>query len=264
MTIEHDIVTIERHGPVGVVWLHNPPLNVVTRPLMIAFRSALEAIEADPTIRALIITGTGERAFCAGSDIREFSHALAPGEIVSEKLALQNEVFLNLERFSKPTIAAITGLAFGGGLEIAICCDLIVAEERSTFALPEIKLGVFPGSGGPIRVARRIGKSRAKEMMLLGDPIDARTAQQWGLVNRVVETGSALQCALDLATRLAAGPALALKECKDIIEQSLEMPISEALQRSMSASDRVFRSDEKREGVAAFLEKRPPNFAGKR
>ncbi|RWG01520.1 enoyl-CoA hydratase-related protein [Mesorhizobium sp.] len=264
MTVRHDIVSIERRGSVGIIWLHNPPLNVVTKPLSIAFRSALQAVETDAAIRALVITGTGDRAFCAGSDIREFSHDLAPGEIVSEKLALQNEVFLNLERFSKPTIAAITGLAFGGGLEIAICCDLIVAEERSTFALPEIKLGVFPGSGGTIRVARRIGKSRAKEMMLLGDPIDARAALQWGLINRVADTGSALQCALDLAQRLAIGPALALKECKDIIEHSWELPMREALQRSMSASDRVFRSDEKREGVAAFLEKRSPNFAGKR
>ena len=246
---------------VATIVLDNPPLNVVTRPLTLALGAALDALERDDTVRVVVVTGAGERAFCAGSDITEFAHDLAPGEIISGKLGRQNEIFSQLDDFPKPTIAAISGLAFGGGLEIAVCCDLIVVEERTRVALPEIKLGVFPGSAGTIRVTRRIGEARAKEMMFLGEPIDARTALDWGLVNRVVPNGGSLRAAQDLAAVLKTRPRNALKLCKRIIDLSFEVPQQEGIRRSMEASDEVFRSAEKVEGVQAFLTKRQSDFS---
>src|SRR3954451_363337 len=234
---------------IATITLNNPALNVVTRPLTLALGDALDALERDDSVRAVIVTGAGDRAFCAGSDITEFAHDLAPGEIISGKLGRQNEIFSQLDDFPKPTIAAISGLAFGGGLEIAVCCDLIVVEERTRVALPEIKLGVFPGSAGPIRVTRRIGEARAKEMMFLGEPIDARTALDWGLVNRVVPDGESLQAAHELAAVLKMRPRTALKLCKRIIDLSFEVPQQEAIKRSLEASELVFRSAEKVEGV---------------
>lgn len=246
---------------VATLVLDNPPLNVVTRPLTLALGEALDRLEADNSVRVLVLTGAGDRAFCAGSDITEFSHNLAPGEIISGKLGRQNEIFSQLDNFPKPTIAAISGLAFGGGLEIAVCCDILVVEERTRLALPEIKLGVFPGSAGTIRVTRRIGEGRAKEMMFFGEPITARTALDWGLVNRVVPDGTGLEAAHALAAILRTRPRTALGHCKRIIDLSFELPQEEAIKRSMESSDIVFRSDEKREGVDAFLSKRKPDFS---
>lgn len=245
---------------VATLVLDDPPLNLVTRPLTVALTHMLDRIGKDDAIRAVVITGAGDRAFCAGSDITEFAHELAPGEIVENKLRLQNETFSRLRNFPKPTVAAISGLAYGGGLEIAVCCDLIVVEERTRLALPEIRLGVFPGSAGTIRVARRIGEMRAKEMMFLGEPITAATALDWGLVNRVVPDGQSLPEARRIAARLAASPAQALKYCKQIIGLSLDLTEDEAIGRSLEASEIVFRSPEKTEGVRAFLEKREPDF----
>nr|WP_252716953.1 enoyl-CoA hydratase/isomerase family protein [Herbaspirillum sp. B65] len=159
---------------IAIVTLNNPPMNVVTLGLTKALGQTLDRLAADDAVRAVILTGSGTRAFCAGSDVGEFADMMAPGQIVPKKLQRQNEVFFQLDRFPKPTIASINGLAYGGGLEIALCCDLIVADQRSRLALPEIKLGVFPSSGGTFRAARRIGEGRAKEMIFLGEPIDAQ------------------------------------------------------------------------------------------
>lgn len=247
-------------GGVATVTLDNPPLNLVVRGLTIALGKALDALAADASVRAVVLTGAGERAFCAGSDIAEFQPLLEPGRIVPEKLALQHAVFARLDGFPKPTVAAINGLAFGGGLEIALCCDLLVADESARFALPEIKLGVFPGSGGPVRATRRIGAGRAKEMMFLGEPVDAATALAWGLVNRVAPRGQALAAAQALAATLARRPALALALCKQAIAYSFDVPQDEAIARALPLSDRAFSSGEARDGVRAFLAGETPRF----
>lgn len=255
-------------GPVGcsvregvaLLTLDNPPLNVVFRGLTEALDRALDAVESDATVRAVVLTGAGTRAFCAGSDIAEFQPLMQPGRIGPEKLELQHRVFARLDDFPKPTVAAVNGLAFGGGLEIAVCCDLIVADEAARFALPEIKLGVFPGSGGPVRVTRRVGEGRAKEMMFLGEPIDAATALAWGLVNRVAPAGTALDAALALAGTLARRPPLALALCKQAIDLSFETTEDQAIARALPLSERVFTSPESREGVRAFLAKETPRF----
>jgi enoyl-CoA hydratase len=245
---------------IATLTLDNPPLNVVFRGLTEALARALDAIERDTTVRAVVLTGAG-KVFCAGSDIAEFRPLMAPGRIVPGKLALQHQVFARLDDFPKPTIAALNGLAYGGGLEIAVCCDLIVADEHAKLALPEIKLGVFPGSGGPVRVTRRIGEGRAKELMFLGEPIDAATAHAWGLVNRVAPAGTALAVARALAATLAQRPPRALALCKRAIDLSFDTTEDEALRQALPLSDLAFSSPEAQEGVRAFFAKEAPRFA---
>src|SRR5918911_2779630 len=203
-------ILCEVQNGVATITLNNPPLNLVTLELTRQLTETLDRLAADPNARVLVLTGSGERAFCAGSNIGEFADMMEPGQVVPRKPAEENVAYSMVDDFPKPTIAAVSGLAFGGGLELAVCCDLIVVEEDTRLSLPEIKLGVFPGSGGTVRVTRRIGEGRAKEMMFFGDPIDADTALTWGLVNRVVPKGQALNVAMDMARRLAAQPAVAL------------------------------------------------------
>ena len=148
----------------------------------------------------------------------------------------------------------------GGGLEMAVACDLIVVEEDSRLALPEVNLGVFPGSGGTIRVTRRIGEGRAKEMMFTCEPIDAQKALAWGLVNRVAPKGQALDVAMELATKIAAKPNLALQWCKESVDLSFDTSENEAIQRTLALIDRAFASNDCQEGVRAFIEKRPPRY----
>lgn len=245
---------------VATLTLNNPPLNVVTLALTGALDAALDQVERSEDVRAIIVTGGSDRAFCAGSDITEFPSMMAPGQVVPQKLARQNAVFNRLDRFPKPTIAALRRLVYGGGLEIALCCDLLVAEEDVKIALPEIKLGLFPSSGGPLRVTRRIGESRAKELMFFGEPIDAATALSWGLVNRLVPEGRALQAARELAATLVERPRGALGLCKQAIGLAFDHPFDEALGRSFALSDIAFSAAEAKEGVAAFLEKRKADF----
>ncbi len=242
----------------AVVTLSNPPLNLVTLELTHRLDEVLDRLAADPAVRVLVLTGAGERAFCAGSDIREF-----PGvadDVIGKKLAAENRAYAKVDDFPKPTIAAIAGLAYGGGLELAVCCDLLVVEANARLALPEIKLGVFPGSGGTVRVTRRIGEGRAKEMMYFGDPIEPSTALAWGLVNRVVPPGEALMTACRMAAELAERPNKALQLCKRAIDLSLDLTEDEAVERSLALSAEAFATADCQEGVRAFFEKRPPRF----
>ena len=254
------LILCYRAGAVATLMLNNPPLNVITLELTRALSATLETLAADESVRALVLTGVGERAFCAGSDIGEFGPLMAPGRVIPGKLARQHEVFGRLDHFPKPTVAAISGLALGGGLEIAVCCDLLVVDEHARLGLPEIKLGVFPSSGGPVRLTRRIGENRAKEMMFLGEPIDAATGLAWGLVNRVVPRGQSLHAAQALAAVLATRPPRALRYCKRAIDLAFDATEDDALRQALVLSDLAFSSSECREGVRAFLAKESPHF----
>jgi enoyl-CoA hydratase len=245
-------------GGVAVLTLNNPPMNVVTLALTALLDETLHGLAADPSLRVLVVTGAGDRAFCAGSDVKEFP-ALAD-DVVDKKLRRENAAFSLVDDFPRPTIAALNGLAYGGGLELATCCDLIVAGEDVRLALPEIKLGVLPGSGGTVRVTRKIGEGRAKELMFLGEPIDARTAYAWGLVNRVVPPGQALPGALGLARALAERPGRALTLCKQAIDLAFDTTEDEALRRTLALSAEAFRTADCAEGVRAFLAKESPRF----
>lgn len=257
-----DLVRCDVADGVAVVTLANPPLNLVSMALTRELAGTLRRLAADESVAALILTGAGDRAFCAGSDINEFPELIETDTFVDRKLAFENEAFSLIDAFPHPSIAALNGLAFGGGLEMAACCDLIVAEEQARFALPEIKLGAIPGSGGTIRVVRRIGEGRGKELALLGAPIDAATALTWGLVNRVVPKGRALSAARLLASTFARGPRMALTACKRCIDEAFDLPQEQAIARVLERSRDIFRSEDCREGVRAFLAKdRNPNFS---
>lgn len=240
---------------VATVTLDNPPLNLVSMALTRQLSNCLTELARTGEVRALVLTGNGGRAFCAGSDIKEFPGLIDGGRFVSEKLAFENRTFSQIEAFPAPTVAALNGLAFGGGLEMAACCDLIVAETHCLFALPEIKLGAIPGSGGTFRVPRRIGEGRGKEMVMLGQPIDAETALSWGLINRLVPEGEALAAARSLAGMLARGPQQALAAGRACVRDAFDLNEEDALARMLERSEEIFHSEDCREGVRAFLEK---------
>src|SRR5437763_799564 len=241
-----------------LITLDNPPLNVVTLEMTRELDALVRRLAADPAVRVMVLTGAGAKAFCAGSDIKEFPEVA--DAVVAKKLARENEAYSRVAAFPKPTIAALNGLAFGGGLELAVCCDLIVAEAGGRVALPEIKLGVFPGSGGTIRVTRRIGEGRAKQMMFFGEPVPVETAQAWGLVNRVAAPGHAIETALAMAGELADRPSVALQLCKQSIGMAFDRPEREGVEASLALSDRAFRTADCAEGVRAFFAKEAPRF----
>ncbi|SNT45014.1 enoyl-CoA hydratase/isomerase family protein [Rhodococcoides kyotonense] len=253
-------VRLDRSGPVATLTLDNPPLNVVTLGLTRQLSDHLDALAIDPEVRAVVITGAGSRAFCAGSDITEFTDMMEPGQVVDKKLRRQNEIFSFLANYPKPTVAALNGLTFGGGLEIALCCDLLVADESIRLALPEIKLGVFPSSGGTFRATRRIGVGRAKRLILLGEPVDTATALDWGLIDYAVPAGTAVAAAQNTAATLATRPTYALELAKSVIDMADDATEQVLIEASLAASDQAFSSPECREGVRAFLAKETPDF----
>ena len=254
-----DPIVVES-GPITTIRLENPPLNLVTVELTRSLDRALAAIESDPDVRCLVLTGTGERAFCAGSDVKEF--ASLQGRVGQGKLLLEKAVYRRIARLPVPTIAAIQADALGGGLELALCCDLRVADERAKLGLPEVRLGVMPGSGGTQRLPRIVGIAKAKELILMGEIISASDAVEIGLVNRVTAAGEALVEAMKMAETIAERGPMAVREAKQALDLAGDMPLDEGLARELDASERIFASRDMLEGAQAFFEKRPPRFTG--
>jgi enoyl-CoA hydratase/carnithine racemase len=247
-------------GVVTVIRLNDPPLNLVTIDMTRELDTVLASVESDPSIRAVVLTGTGERAFCAGSDVKEFE-ALR-GRVGDGKLLQEKAVYRRLAKLPMPTIAAIQADALGGGLELALCCDLRVADGQAKLGLPEVRLGVMPGSGGTQRLPRIVGPARAKEMTLLGQVIGAAEAAAIGLVNRVSEPGRTMDLALEIGAEIASRGPLAVREAKRAIDLAGDVPMDEGLAAELDASERVFRSEDMIEGATAFFEKRSPRFRG--
>jgi enoyl-CoA hydratase/carnithine racemase len=246
---------------VAVVTLNNPPLNLVTLNLSRLLYETVQALAANPAVRVMVLTGSGNKAFCVGSDLKEFPEMMAAGAVVPKKLKMENDAFSAIRDFTKPTIAALNGLAYGGGLEMALCCDMLVAEQGGRIALPEIKLGVFPGSGGTVRMTRRIGESRAKKMMFTGEPVTVEDAHQWGLINDIVPKGHALEHAKALARTIAEQPNIALQLCKASANMSFDMDEKSAVYASLPLSEKAFTSQDCKEGVRAFFAKEKPRFS---
>lgn len=253
-------VHFEIDGAVAILTLDHPPLNTVTQDTIAALDAHFERIARDATIRAVVVAAAGERAFCVGSDIRAFEELSRAGQMVSGKLRHENEVFSRLARLPRPTVAAIEGYALGGGLEIAACCDFIVCGESAKLGLPEIRLAALPAIGGTFRVTHRIGVSRAKELLLLGEPVDAATALAWGLVNRVVATGQARRTALEVAHKLARNPLECHVLCREAIDSGSGLPEQQAIEQSLSFSGQLEAGRDFREGARAFLAKEQPVF----
>jgi enoyl-CoA hydratase len=250
-------------GSIAHLTLTNPPLNLVTRELLGELGAALDTLEvaAPGEVRVVVVTGQGERAFSAGSHVGEFEEQRGPNG--RERHALESGVASRLANLPMPTIAAIEGNALGGGLELALCCDIRIASERARFGLPEVRLAVTPGAGGTQRLPRVVGPARARELILTGRVIDADEAERIGLVSRVVPAGEALAAADEMAAEIAARGPVAVREAKRLIALASDMPLADGLAAELDASDRVFATDDLVEGARSFFEKREPEYRGR-
>jgi enoyl-CoA hydratase len=244
---------------VAVVTVQNPPLNVLSKQVFFELASVFKELETNTDVVAVIITGEGNRAFVAGADIKEFPQLMGNP---NRKDQIQNgHATLNLiDQFPKPTIAALNGLTLGGGCELALACDIRIAEEQIQIGLPEIKLGLFPGGGGTQRLPRLIGNAKAKELMFTGDPITAENALQIGLVNQVVPAGEALPAAMVLAKRITRHSLQALSRIKKAVDEGLNQSLTDGIELETELFAEVFQTEDIKEGVQAFIEKRKPIF----
>jgi enoyl-CoA hydratase/carnithine racemase len=255
------LVTLERREDgVGILTLNRPPLNLFTLDMTRAFDQVLREVGSDSSIRSVVLTGAGNRAFGAGSDIKEFPEYFATGTVIDKKLRFENEVYNRLEDLPQPTVAAMKGVALGGGFELALCCDFRVGADNMKLGLPEIKLGVYPGSGGLIRLPRIIGESRAKEMMFLGSFITAEQALSWGVLNRMVPENEVVGTAIEFSAELANRPARAIQIMKRGLRAFDAITRDEAVEISLKLSEEVFSTEDAKEGVVAFFSKREPKY----
>jgi enoyl-CoA hydratase len=256
----HDEVGLEVTGFVAELGLANGPLNLVTRDMLRAINAGLDEVSANKDVRCLIVHGGNARAFCAGSDIKEFAHLRHDAS--EHKILFEDMVLRTLARIAVPTIAAIDGPALGGGLEIALACDLRVCRKGVALGLTESRLGGLAGNGS-VRLTRLIGPSRAKALLFTGETTDTETALAWGLVNVVVEDGSALEGARRLAATIAKRGPLSNRLAKELVDMAQDMSIDAALSMSTVSQQRIFDSTDLHEGVAAFFAKREPEFIGR-
>jgi enoyl-CoA hydratase/carnithine racemase len=250
-------------GRVAHLQLVNPPLNLVTRELLDELEDALSILEAaaPSDVRAVVVSGSGERAFSAGSNVNDFEAHRGPAG--REHFELEERVYRRLAVLPMPTIAAIEGNALGGGLELALCCDLRIASERARLGMPEVRLAVTPGSGGTQRLPRIVGPARAKELILTGRVIDAAEAARIGLVNEVVPAGQAGERADAVAAEIAPRGPLAVREVKRLIDAAGDLDLADGLAAEVEASVRIFATDDLLEGAAAFRAKRDPTYHGR-
>jgi enoyl-CoA hydratase/carnithine racemase len=251
--------SLAEHGPVAEIALANGPLNLVTRAMLRQLNRILADIARRDDLRCVILHGGAARAFCAGSDIREFGPIRHDAS--EQKILFEDMVLRNLARLPMPTIAAIDGPALGGGLEIALCCDLRILRDGVNVGLPECHLGGLAGNGA-IRLTRLVGPSRAKRMLFTGASISSREALDWGVVNEVA-AGSALDAARTMAATIAQRGPISNRLAKSLVDIADDLPLDAGLSRSTEAQQRIFDSDDLQEGAAAFFAKRAPVFAGR-
>lgn len=252
-------VNWQAEDAVAIITLNNPPMNVISPDLMQDLTDCLQEIKVDDSIRAVVIHGAGERAFCAGADIKWFPSLMRPGG-AREGIDLIHRHLDNVDRFPKPVIAAVHGFALGGGMELSMACDLRVAAQSARFGQPEINLAIIPGGGGTQRLPRLVGPGLAKEICWLGDPIAASEAHRIGLVNRLAPDGEHLNAAKELAAQIASKARVAVKVINEAIDRGLNSTLETGLIFERDAWEEVFRSEDVAEGVAAFLEKRKPGL----
>ena len=257
MAFEH--ILVEREPPIAVVTLNRPRvLNALSPELIEELTTALPELDADPEIRAIVLTG-GDRVFAAGADIGD----MAERSPVEQLQRDQTGRWARISAVTKPIVAAVNGYALGGGAELALLCDMIVAGDTARFGQPEINLGIIPGAGGTQRWPRTAGKYVAMEAMLLGKPVSARRAFQLGLVNQVVPAEMTITAAKRLATELAGKPPVAVRMAKEAVNKALETPLAEGLAAERRSFYFLFATEDQKEGMKAFLEKRPGNFQGR-
>jgi enoyl-CoA hydratase len=252
----------EKKDTVGILTVNRPDkLNAISNELTEELEQLLDEIENDSQLRVLVITGAGDKAFVAGADINELVERDASmGREVSR---FRQKLFARIENLPVPVIAAVNGYALGGGLELAIACNIRVASEKAQFGAPEVKLGIIPGDGGTQRLPRLVGLGRAMEMVLTGDFIDAQEAFRIGLVNRVVPHEELMESVMRLAQKIASRPPLAVKYAKEAVNRSQEGDTASGFALESYLHALACTTEDKKEGVSAFLEKRKGEFKGK-
>jgi enoyl-CoA hydratase len=253
-----ELIRSEQRGAIALLTLNRPKtLNALDRSILLALEEAIAGVAKADGIRALVLTGEG-RAFAAGADIEEMSH-LSPGEAEAFS-RLGHRVFSSLEALTVPTIAAVNGFALGGGCELALSCDWIYSSTKARFGQPEVKLGLLPGFGGTSRMVRRVGVGWAKELILTGATLKADEAQRIGLVNRVFEPEELIEKTLELAEAICGVGPEAVQLAKRVMQDGQDADVRVAHHMEQSAFGLAFSSDEHREGMGAFLEKREPEY----
>jgi len=255
----YELILIETHGQVGLIIINRPQaMNALNNQLMRELMDALEVFDEDDGIGAMVIAGN-EKAFAAGADIKEMADRTIQQMMDRDHVA----VFGRIRTIRKPVIAAVSGWALGAGCEIALSCDMIVASESAKFGLPEITIGVIPGAGGTQRLTHALGKALAMEMILNNRTLSAHEALQFGLVNHVVLVSDHLNMALKLAEEIAERAPLAVRAAKKMINQSYERFLSDGLAQEKQVFYNLFSSEDQKEGMQAFIEKRKPEWKGK-
>jgi enoyl-CoA hydratase len=252
-------ILLSKEIPIAVIQVNRPEvLNALTHDMMAELASCLEQLDSDDTVNCIVITGN-EKAFAAGADIKEMADADTMEMLLRDNFATWDRI----RRIKKPLVAAVSGFALGGGCELAMMCDIIIASETAKFGQPEINMGVMPGAGGTQRLARTVGKHKAMEIVLTGEMFDAREAMRIGLVNRIVPTELYLAEAKKLAAIIASKPPVAVRLAKQSVLKSFEMPLEDGLEFERKNFYMLFSSEDQKEGMRAFLEKRKPQWKGK-
>jgi enoyl-CoA hydratase/carnithine racemase len=262
MTSEETPVLVERRGAVGILTIdRDARLNALSRGTLRALGRLGRELVLDPAVRAIVVTGAGSRAFCAGADLKERQGFTL--DDVRVQVGLYRSELGVLDRSPKPVVAALNGVALGGGLELALVCDMRVAASHAVLALPETSLGIIPGAGGTQRLARVIGEGRAVEMITLGRRLSAAEALSWGLVNHVVPEGEdLLELTLAWLAPIANGASIAQRAALQAIRASFEVPLERGLELESLYYEETLRSKDRTEALAAFAEKRKPVFRG--
>jgi enoyl-CoA hydratase len=251
-------ILVEKKGAVGVIQLNRPKaLNALNAELLDELGDALLSFDADEGVGAIVLTGS-EKAFAAGADIKEMAEAGSVQMLLEERI----DRFDRITKVKKPIIAAVSGWALGGGCELAMACDMIVASESAKFGQPEITIGVIPGAGGTQRLTRAVGKALAMEMVLNNRHLSAEEAYQFGLINKVVPLDEYLATAMEMAESIAAMPPLAVRIGKEMVNQAFETSLSQGLADERRSFYFLFSSQDQKEGMQAFIEKRKPEWKG--
>jgi enoyl-CoA hydratase len=257
----YETITVERHGAVAVLTINRPDkLNALNKDVHADGIAALEDLRKDETVRVLVITGAGPKSFIAGADISEF---VGQTPVTQRDLFHEKTFFNTIDSFPKPVIAMVNGFCLGGGNELALACDIRICSENARFSQPEINLGIMPGGGGTQRLTRLVGEGRAMEIILSGDMIDAATAHRFGLVNHVFAAEELEAKTLEYAAKIAEKAPIALQLCKEAVKFASRSNLDEGLRREVDLFAICFSTEDKQEGVSAFLEKRKPVFKGK-
>ena len=257
----YETIILDKKERIATITLNRPPMNPLNRRMYEELGQVAEELNADPEVKVVIITGAGEKAFAAGLDVKEVEGKSATD--MKDFQTFSRDASARVAAIEKPVIAAINGLCLGGALELALCCDIRIASEGTRFGQPEITLGIIPGGGGTQRLPRLIGAARAKELFFTGNMFDAQTALEMGLVSKVVPPDKLMEEAMALATTIAAMPAVALKMIKHAVDHGINMDLNSALAFEGECFILSYTSEDGREGLRAFVEKRKPNYKDK-